>query len=236
MCSTTVRAPLNRSSWCTNPLNRCINGPIGRLFTRMSPFTIVPAGLRWANADISVLLPAPLKDTKAVILYWIHLERMNHIYIPGAHNGQQYTRLNTPRCIIDNPFRFFFATQQFTGFDSGKHWHISPDQFGAVIVVRWCLNRIVFRQFKMIVFHFHTEPSDKSEFWLISLFCALVAHTHTITATQYQYNCFPSTSVNLYTLHWNVLLPINDEPWYRWFSIRLLCKCESIHKTALPFS
>lgn len=44
-CSKTVREPSKRSSWCTNPLNRCINGPIGRLFTKISPLTIVPAGI-----------------------------------------------------------------------------------------------------------------------------------------------------------------------------------------------
>lgn len=80
MCSQTVNAPLNRSSWCTKPLSRCMNGPTGRLFTRMSPFTIVPAALRWANADISVLLPAPLKITTKIFplkSLWI---RKNHIW------------------------------------------------------------------------------------------------------------------------------------------------------------
>lgn len=45
-CSKTVKVPSNKSSWWTNPLKRCMNGPTGRLSTIMSPFTIVPAEFR----------------------------------------------------------------------------------------------------------------------------------------------------------------------------------------------
>uniref|UniRef100_A0A8W7PZ86 Uncharacterized protein n=1 Tax=Anopheles coluzzii TaxID=1518534 RepID=A0A8W7PZ86_ANOCL len=43
MCSCTVSEPTNRSSWCTNPLSRYMYGPTGCPFTRMSPWTTVPA-------------------------------------------------------------------------------------------------------------------------------------------------------------------------------------------------
>lgn len=99
MCSETVNAPLNKSSWCTKPLNRCINGPIGRLFTRISPLTVVPAGLRWANADISVLLPAPLEFTTQTIFHEITPNR-NHIKFIVSRNALLYlapiTANNTP--------------------------------------------------------------------------------------------------------------------------------------------
>lgn len=164
MCSETVNAPLNKSSWCTKPLIRCINGPIGRLFTRISPLTVVPAGLRWANADISVLLPAPLEITTWTIFHEI-TPNQNHIvhckwnamlHVPGAHNCQQHPRFNISRRIVYDPFCLFFSAHKFTSICIGlsEHKHISPNQFRTAIIVRWWRRRIIaIVQFKIIIFH-----------------------------------------------------------------------------------
>lgn len=49
------------SSWYTKPLNLCINGPNGWPFTIISPWTMVPWGLRKASVVIRVDFPAPLE-------------------------------------------------------------------------------------------------------------------------------------------------------------------------------